>query len=226
MLVRDRMTPNPVTIGRNTTFNDAFALMKRNSFRRLPVVDAHGRLVGIVVQKDLLRASPSSATSLSVYEINYLLSELTIDQVMSQPVITATEDLPLEEAARVMLDHKIGCLPVLRGEELVGIITETDIFKALAEVLGGGQRSVRVTLCVPDRPGALARVATLLAERGVNIRSVATFHGGRTDCIAVTMRVVNITREELAQVLDAEAIPVLNWWEPANGTREVPAASA
>src|SRR5512140_3666402 len=103
MLVSDRMTTNPVTITRDTTFNDAFALMKRNNFRRLPVVDNRGRLVGIVVQKDLLRASPSSATSLSVYEINYLLSQLTIEQVMSSPVITAPESLPLEEAARLMI---------------------------------------------------------------------------------------------------------------------------
>ena len=214
MLVLDRMTTNPTTILPTTSFSDAFALMKRNGFRRLPVVDRSDNLVGIVVEKDLLRASPSSATSLSVYEITYLLSQLTVEQVMSTPVITAPPDLPLEEAARVMVNHKIGCLPVVRGRELIGIITETDIFKALAEVLGGGSPTVRLTICVPDKPGELAHLSGLIAAEGANILSLAAFRGRRPDCVAVTLRVEKLGADRLRTMMEDADIQVLNVWEP------------
>lgn len=213
MLILDRMTTNPITILPRTAFNDAFALMKRNGFRRLPVVDRSGNLVGIVVEKDLLRASPSSATSLSVYEINYLLSQLTVENVMSSPVITAPPNLPLEEAAGLMVKHKIGCLPVLNGRELVGIITETDIFKALAEVLGGGSPTVRITVCVPDEPGQLAHIAGLIAAEHANISSLATYRGRRSDCLALTLRVENIEGDRLRSILENANLEVLNVWQ-------------
>ena len=131
MLVGKRMTQNPVIVHPDTPFQDALQLLREKKVRRLPVVDKAGNVVGIVVEKDLLYASPSPATSLSVFEIHYLLSKLQVKDVMTQRVITVGEDCPLEEAARIMVDHRIGSLPIVRGKQLVGIITERDIAKAM-----------------------------------------------------------------------------------------------
>src|SRR5512142_1881100 len=127
MLVGERMTPRPITVSQDASIDDALHTMRERKVRRLPVVDAAGRMVGIVSDKDLLHAAPSPATSLSVYELHYLLSKLTVKRVMSSPVITIGPGTPLEEAARIMADNKIGGLPVVEDARLVGIITETDV---------------------------------------------------------------------------------------------------
>lgn len=129
-LVKDWMTPDPITIGPNTTLPEANRLMKECGIRRLPVVD-NGRLVGIVTLGDVREASPSTATSLSIYELNYLLSRLTVGQIMSHDPIAITPETSIEAAARLMLEHKIGGLPVVDGAKVVGIITESDIFRLL-----------------------------------------------------------------------------------------------
>src|SRR5512136_644872 len=136
MLVGERMTRNPVTIREDDSIDDGLHLMRERKVRRLPVLDASGRMVGMVSDTDLLHAAPSPVTSLSVYELHYLLAKLKIKQVMTSPVISVAPDLPVEEAACIMADEKIGGLPVLSGGKLVGIITETDIFKVLVEFLG------------------------------------------------------------------------------------------
>ncbi len=133
-----------------------------------------GKLVGIIVEKDLLSNQPSPATTLSLYEIYSLLESLRIRQIMSQPVITVEGDCPLEEAARIMVENKISCLPVMDGEALVGIITETDVFKVLVEVLGGNEEGVRITLRLPDRAGELADISRQIADLGGNIIAVTT----------------------------------------------------
>ncbi len=130
--VRDWMTPNPITIVPKTTLPDAHKLMKDSKIRRLPVVD-HGRLVGIVTLGDVREAQPSDATTLGIYELNYLLSKLTVDKIMTREPLTIRPDATIQEAARVMLDHKIGGLPVMEGDRIVGIITESDIFRVLAK---------------------------------------------------------------------------------------------
>ncbi len=158
MLIREHMTPNPVTITPDASVTEALRLMREKKIRRLPVVNSHHRLVGIVSDKDLLHASPSPATSLAVWEIPELLSRLKIDKVMTREVITVGEETPLEEAARIMADKGIGGLPVMSGETLVGIITETDLFKILLELLGGRRSGVRVTVAVPSVKGMLAQI--------------------------------------------------------------------
>jgi acetoin utilization protein AcuB len=177
MNVKQRMTPSPITANRKTTHQQAMKLMREHHIRRLPVVDRNGHLIGIVTMSDLLSAAPSQATSLSIYEIYTLLSELTLDQIMTSPVYAVNEDCPLAQAARLMLDHHIGALPVMRGDELVGIITETDIFRMFVEVLGGGEPGFRIDLRVPDEKGTLAAVSQVFAEAGSNIVSVTTFRG-------------------------------------------------
>ncbi|HQA68973.1 MAG TPA: CBS domain-containing protein, partial [Aggregatilineales bacterium] len=139
MKVKSRMTPSPITITPETTHRQAVALMEQHNIRRLPVLDKKKRLIGIVSQSDLLSSAPSQATTLSMYEITSLMDKLTVDKIMTTPVIAVDENCSLAGAARIMLDNRIGALPVMRDEELVGIITETDIFKAFVEVLGGGE---------------------------------------------------------------------------------------
>jgi acetoin utilization protein AcuB len=176
MFVRDRMTQNPVTVTPETSVSEALNIMRQHKVRRMPVVDKQGHLVGIVAEKDLLYASPSPATSLNVYEIGYLLSKLRVKEIMAKSVVTVTEDVPLEEAARIMVDGSISGLPVVRDRAVVGIITETDIFKALLEMMGARDEGVRLTIRVHDQPGTLSKIAGAIAAVGGDIVSLGTFY--------------------------------------------------
>ncbi len=203
MLVRERMTPNPITIRPETAFDDALGLMRDKKIRRLPVLDKGNKLVGIVVEKDLLYASPSPATSLSVFEVHYLLSKLQVKEIMTRPVITVDEECPLEEAARIMVDRKIGSLVVMRGDTVVGIITETDIFGTLAEVLGGRTPGLRVTVRVPNKKGMLAAMTSEIARQGGDIISMVTsWGGGHTHEPEITMKLQDVNQQDLIPALE------------------------
>ena len=210
MLVKDRMTPDPKTITPDTSFPDAFRIIREKKVRHLPVVNKRGKLVGVVAQTDLLHASPSSATALSVFEMNYLLANLRVEEVMSSPPITVPEDAPLEEAARVMVEHKIGCLPVMRDGELVGVITETDIFETFVEILGGEAASLRVTVRVPDVRGELARLTKVIAEQGGDICSVAIFRGEDPEQVYITFRLDGVDEDVLIPALETEVEEVVH----------------
>ncbi len=136
MLVKERMTRPVITVYPDTLVPEAIRMMREENVRRFPVVDRRGKLMGIVSERDLLHAQPSDATTLSIWEINYLLGKITVSKVMTRRVIAIREDTPIQEAARIMADHKIGGLPVLREGQVVGIITETDLFKIFLELLG------------------------------------------------------------------------------------------
>jgi acetoin utilization protein AcuB len=202
MLVRERMTANPIVVHPETSFQEALQLLREKKIRRLPVVDKRGKLVGIVVEKDLLYASPSPATSLNVYEVHYLMSKLCIQDVMTKPVITVGRDCPLEEAARIMIDHKIGSLPVLEDKKVVGIITETDVFKIMVEALGGRTRGIRLVVRVPEAAGELAKVTARIAEMGGNIVSLAVFQDSDTQHREITLKVQEVTKEAVVAVLE------------------------
>jgi acetoin utilization protein AcuB len=210
MLVKDRMTPNPKVISPEASHPDALRILRNEKFRYLPVVDKAGKLVGMVTEADLLHASPSSASSLSIYEMNYLLANLKIQDVMSSPPITVPEDAPLEEAARLMIDKGIGCLPVMRGGELVGVITETDIFKTFVEILGGGDRVLRVTLRSPNVPGELARLAGVIARLGGNLHTIAAFKGDDPEHVYFTFRLDGVGEETLVPALKAAGEQVMH----------------
>lgn len=170
MLVAERMTRTPIiTITPDMSVPDALRLMRDKKIRRLPVLDAQGKLVGIVSDKDLLLVAPSPATTLAIWEITDLLSKLKVEKVMTRDVITVTEDTPLEEAARIMADRKIGGLPVMQAGRLVGIITETDLFKAFLQMLGGRRSGVRLTVAVTGAKGTLARISNAIFTVGGDI---------------------------------------------------------
>jgi len=203
MLVRDRMTVGPITVSPETTHKQAAELMREHKVHHLPVVDKKGTLVGIVVEQDLLAAQPSPATTLSIYEIHSLLSKLEVRQIMSHPVYTTTKDCPLEEAARLMLDQGIGCLPVVEDNRVVGMITDTDIFEALVMLLGGGQEGARFTLHLPDKPGMLAKVAQAVADAGGNIASVTTWQSKDDGRGYITIKEAGANFARLQQALNA-----------------------
>jgi acetoin utilization protein AcuB len=201
MLVKDRMTPNPKTISPQASHPEALRMLHKEKFSYLPVVDKSGKVVGMVTETDLLHAAPSSATSLSIYEMNYLLANLKIQDVMSSPAVTVAEDMPLEVAARMMIEKDIGCLPVMRGDQLVGVITETDIFKTFVEILGGGEKILRVTLRSPNVPGELARLAGVIAGIGGNLHSIAAFHGEDPQHVYFTFRLDGVEEKKLVPAL-------------------------
>ena len=169
MLVKDRMTLNPYTVTPDTPINDAFAIMKDHNFRRLPVVK-QGKLVGIVTEKELQRVTPSDATTLSVFELNYLLSKMTVKDAMTKDPITIEDSQQLEEAALLMRKNDFGALPVMRDKRLVGIITETDIFDAFIDMLGARYTGARLCLHVPNEPGVAADVFTIISKYEVNVQ--------------------------------------------------------
>lgn len=210
MLVRERMTPNPITIEPTAPFSDALRLLREKKIRRLPVVDKAGGLIGIVVEKDLLYASPSSATTLSVFEMNYLLSRLLVKDIMTKRVFAVGEDCPLEEAARIMVDKKIGSLPIVRDAKLVGIITETDIFRAMAEALGGRAKGLRVTLAVPEKKGELALIAGEVAKLGGNIISLAIFLGNDPQHREIAFKVQDVKKPALVAALQAIGTQIID----------------
>lgn len=189
MLVKDRMSRPPITIRENVGVEDALKLMHSEDIRRLPVVDRRGNMVGIVSELDLLKVSPSPATSLSIYEIPYLLAKIQMKDVMKKDVITVTEDTPLEEAARIMADNRIGGMPVMRNDELVGMITETDLFKIFLEMLGGREEGVRISMFVPDEEGMLAKITGKISEMGINITALSTILAEDPTTYLVTIRV-------------------------------------
>jgi acetoin utilization protein AcuB len=196
------MSSPVITIHPEMPMQDALKLMHQERVRRFPVVDKRGRLVGIVSDKDLLNASPSAATSLSVYEVNYLLSKLTVKEIMNRDVITITEDTPLEEAARIMADNKIGGLPVIRDNEVIGIITETDLFKIFLELLGAREPGVRISALVHNIPGELAKITKAIYDIGGNIVALGTFLGESSENREISIKVANVDAQTLGGAIE------------------------
>jgi acetoin utilization protein AcuB len=204
MLVKERMTTPAMTITPDTSFQDALKLMRDNKFRRIPVVDQDGKLLGIVSERDLLHASPSPATSLSVWEVNYLLWKLKVADIMTHHVITIAQDAPIEDAANLMVTRKIGGLPVVNGaNQIVGVITETDIFKAFAEMLGSGEKGLRLTLKVPSGSGTLARLSQAIYDAGGLIVSVGSLDKESAKERELIIKVRGVSKDKIVSVLEA-----------------------
>ncbi len=202
MLVEDRMTKNPITVKPDLPVAEALEWMRRENVRHFPVVDKESKLVGIVARDDLLYASPSPVTSLSMWEVTYLMSQVTIDEVMTKDVISVQEDTPVEEAARMMFDHKIGSLPVMRDGLVVGIITESDLFRAFLELFGGHQKGIRLTVLAPYYKGSLADISTTITQAGGLILALNVFEGEDPSNWGCTLKVTDIDRDTLLEVVE------------------------
>ena len=174
MFVANCMTKNPVTIAPDAGIDEAEKLMDKGHFRRLPVME-HGKLVGFFTNRDLLRASPSAATTLDRYEVRTLLSKIKVADVMQKNVITVTEDVTIEEAALIISRERIGGMPVLSAVgKVVGIISGTDILNAFIAVMGLDSGLTRLTIDVADSKGVLRDISTILADLDISISSMVT----------------------------------------------------
>jgi acetoin utilization protein AcuB len=207
MLVQDCMTRNPISIRPESDPVAAIGLLKAGGFRHLPVLDENQRLVGIVDRTDM-EMFLSKAGSPGVMKRNH-----RVDQLMSRNVVSVAPTCPLEEAASLMVKHKIGSLPVLEGEKLVGIITETDIFSRFAAILGGGTNSLRLTVQVDNIPGQLAEVAGRIAGVSGNITSVVAFDAGNPQRMNFTLRVQGVDEAVLLEAVSSvQGLKVLHAW--------------
>jgi acetoin utilization protein AcuB len=203
------MTRNPVFIHPEMSLTDARSLMDRERIGHLPVLDKHNVLAGIITRKDLLKAGPSPATSLDMYEISYLLSKLNVEKVMEKKVITVAENEVVEEAARIMADQGIGCLPVMKDSLLVGIITDTDLFHVFVNAFGARHKGIRITLNFSEKPGQLAKFAGAVAERGGNIAAFVSSEGDDVAHRRGTLKITGISRadvEAAARAMDGSEI--------------------
>jgi acetoin utilization protein AcuB len=194
MLVLERMTHDPRTIIGKATVRDALEFTKEYQLRHLAVVDSEGSLIGILSEKSLLRAEPDDL----------------VEQVMTRPVITVTEYTALEEAARIMVDHKISSLPVMRDDRLVGIITESDLFQIFLELLGAREAGVRLTMLVPEEKGTLASVTGEIAAMGGNILAFSTFMGQDPTNRLVTVKVADVVSEKLVAIMEALGMEIVD----------------
>lgn len=201
MLVGERMSSPPIVIPPDMSVSEALTLFKKERIRRAPIVK-DDKLVGIVSEKDLFNASPSPATTLSVWEMSYLLSKLTVAEVMTKNVRTVTKDTPIEEAARIMADNKIGGLPVVEGSRVVGIITETNLFKMFLELMGAREKGIRVTALIKDQPGMLAKITQAIATSGGNFIAFGQFVGEDANTRVLTFKVKGISQMEVKKILE------------------------
>ncbi len=207
MFVRNCMTCNPITVRPESDPLAAVSLLKSGGFRRLPVIDEKDGLVGIVTRNDL-EVFLSKARSPGVIKRQH-----RVEQMMGCDVVMVSPDCPLEEAASLMVKHKIGSLPVVEDGRLVGIITETDIFSQFATVLGGGTDSLRLTVQVTNVPGQLADLAGRIAQVGGNISSVVAFASERPERINITLRIEGARREVVLEAVSDQAeLEVLHVW--------------
>lgn len=209
MFVGDRMSHPVIFVSPETKVQEAIYLMKQEGIRRMPVIEK-GKLVGIISDYDLLNASPTKATSLSVWEINYLLSKITVEEVMTTEVTTITKDTPIEEAARVMADNGVSGLPVMDGEKVVGIITETDLFRILLELMGARDVGVRVTMLLENQPGEFAKFTSAFARENANIVAMGAIKGGDASTVEVMCKVAGLDKERVREIVVAAAKEVVD----------------
>jgi len=203
MLIKDWMNPKVITIDANNSMQDAIKLMKKHGISMLPVMKK-GELVGIVTDRDLKRASASDATTLEVHELLYLISKIKVSDIMSKNPITIPFDYTIEEAAELMLKHKISGLPVTDHEGgLVGTLTKTDIFKCIISLTGVGARGIQIAFLLEDRPGSIKEVADVMRAYGGRMVSIlTTYDRVPSGYRKAFIRMFGVKREHLAEMLE------------------------
>jgi len=199
MNVSTYMTRNPITVTKYTNIYDAKKIMEDHNIRRLPVLEGN-RLAGIVSKTDILEASPPDLTKHSIHELNYILSRMIVSEVMTKHPLTVSPDTPIEIAAKLMRKYKIASLPVLEEGELVGIITESDLFDAFIEIMGGHISGSKIILTLEDKPGALANATHIISRHNANIISVVTTRRGTKE--GESLIAIKIDREDASDIVE------------------------
>ncbi|MDD3925013.1 MAG: CBS domain-containing protein [Erysipelotrichaceae bacterium] len=207
MYVKDRMKTNIVSITKDVTISQALDIFATNDFHRLPVIDKHNHLIGLITEGVIQAHTPSKATSLSIHELNYLLSKTSVDMIMIKDVIVIKPDCLLEEAAEKMMENDISCLPVIDDENsLVGIITQKDIFTAFVDLLGYHDIGSRIVIKVDhDEVGVLAKIAKIMADNHISISHLAVY---RNKTVDVVMRVDQLDGKKVVDILQKNGYEV------------------
>ncbi|HCY06355.1 MAG TPA: hypothetical protein DHS57_03555 [Erysipelotrichaceae bacterium] len=209
MYVRDTMTADPYCINKDTKVSVALDIMNQNEFHRLPVVDSKGKLIGLITEGTITESSPSKATSLSIHELNYLLSKTPVEDIMIKNVKTISPDAWLEEAAALMRAHSIGCLPVVENDKVIGIITDNDIFDAFVNLLGYNVKGSRYVVNIEeDTYGLMYKISKCFADRKINITNISTYYGPRSIEIIIIAKDDNT--EEMKNVLIEAGFDVIS----------------
>ena len=216
MYVKNIMRKDPITVSSETSFYEVRTLIHEKGIRHISVVDKHNRIVGLVTHQDIREASPSDATMLSVQELHYLLGKLKVSAIMTpgDKLITVTPATMIEKAAQLMHDNKVGCLPVLEGKELVGIITEADILEAFVDVMGLKEKGTRITMALEDEPGVMHDVLEVFKRHNVNLISVVAPSYKTEGKRMVVFRIKTQEYEDLVQELEKlnyEVVSVVRW---------------
>lgn len=213
MLLREVMTPNPITVRPESDYLAAIALMRAGKVRHLPVVEQGGRLVGLVTDRDLASVRVDEPGPYALVGSGTLVR---VREVMQRDVATAPPDYPLEEAAHLMLERRMGCLLVVEGEHLVGILTETDMVRLFVEMLGGGSASVRLTVQVDNCPGQVAALTGQVARAGGNILSIASYPAPSPQRLNLTLRIEAVPPYVLHDIVEAHpGAELLHIWPGA-----------
>lgn len=203
MLVKDLMTPDPVCGNPDMVVTEIQKLMSDNNIRHLPIVDEAENLVGLVTQRSLLSALRAEESDLSQFEVSYILARIQAQHVMVEDVITIEQAVPVEEAARVMADRRIGCLPVMGDDELVGIITDNDLFNAMLNLLGARRSGVRLAVLQPDRTGEVARLTNAIAEQGGYLSVCAGYYPEEDpESWVSVVKVTNLSQDGLVELIN------------------------
>lgn len=203
MFVKDHMTPDPITGHPEMSVTDAQEIMKSHGFRHLPILDENEKLVGLITKGSLASTLPSDTSSLSRFEVSYVLAKIKLKSIMVEDLITVTPDTPIEIAARMMTDNLIGCLPVVENEKLVGIITDQDLFSTMVSMLGARSAGIRVTVLQPDKAGEVARLTTAIAQAGgYLVVSMGYYPPDKPDHWVSVYKVQNISEDKLIEVIN------------------------
>ncbi|MBO6001375.1 MAG: CBS domain-containing protein [Spirochaetales bacterium] len=206
MIIADRMKKNPATATPDMSISDASAKMKAEKVHRLPVLDDDRRLVGVISEKDILLAAPSPASTLSTYEINYLLSKLKVKNIMSRNPVTITRETTIEEAVRLMVENDLSCLPVMEKGYLCGIVSKSDLFKILLEMLGAKHEGIRVEALVEDKVGVVAGLSEKFTSSGINIISFGTIDGPDPEHKVLTFKLEHATEKQVRAILEPVSV--------------------
>lgn len=208
MKVKNRMTTDVITLTPDTTVLRAMSIIQQKGIRHLPVVEGK-KVVGMVTNLDIQRVSASDASTLSVYELNYLLDKIKVSQFMTKKVFTVDPDEPIEVAAKLIYDHKIGSLPVVKNGELVGLITSSDILETFIEVLGINEPSVRIQLELENRTGSVADAAKIFKDLGLYLVSAVTLPKTEGLTRSTVFRVQPTDVKKLKEQLLAAGPPII-----------------
>ncbi len=209
MYVKDHMTKNPITVTPDTSVSKVLELMQKGHFHRVPVVDANGVLKGLITEGVVTEASGQNTTSLSIFELNYLLSRTTVEEIMIKDVKTITQDQFVEVAAQVMLEGSINVLPVVdETNKVIGIITEKDIFKTFVDLLGLKHQGTKFVIKMENKPGLLSKTAALFSENDANVEALGVYQNEERGAEFFVKATGSIEVEEMTKILKENGMDV------------------